>query len=444
MRKVYIRLFFTCISLLTAVVMIATVSYAWLVLSGSPSVNGISVLIGGGQSILLAPDLTQEVEVDGQKVTVHYPGKFSNTLDFSKYETYNYLNEVSALSPVSSADGHYWLIPQYDEDGNLAEQFAVDDSLSHGNQTSGGGYVYVDYWLVSPGSEYDVRVSMDEKHGRGSYLVELPPVEKAEDGSLQLADSQNVTAASARVGFLVNTDKESTADMTAYTKSKAYQKAYTKLLGVYQKAGEAYDPADPVMTKNRFTIYEPNGTLHPLNAQMEGGYQITKPLQYDPWTKETKEVDLDPSILAVQKENQWISNKVGSSRLQQMFQAAVSGKGDLTQEQAAEYFYKTYLQNQVEQNLTAAAFIRDTSALYSADTTLAYPDETLVGADTVEALETAGASDGAVITRLERNVPQRIRMYIWLEGQDGDCRSDTQAVKGAAISLKLELAGSTE
>ena len=444
MRKVYMRLFFTCISLLTAVVMIATVSYAWLVLSGSPSVNGISVLIGGGQSILLAPDLTQEVEVDGQKVTVHYPGKFSNTLDFSKYDTYNYLNEVSALSPVSSADGHYWLIPQYDEDGNLAEQFAVDDSLSHGNQTSGGGYVYVDYWLVSPGSEYDVRVSMDEKHGRGSYLVELPPVEKAEDGSLRLADSQNVTAASARVGFLVNTDKESTADMTAYTKSKAYQKAYTKLLGVYQKAGEAYDPADPVMTNHRFTIYEPNGTLHPLNAQMEGGYQVTKPLQYDPLTKETKEVDLDPSILAVQKENQWISNKDGSSRLQQMFQAAVSGKGDLTQEQAAEYFYKTYLQNQVEQNLTAAVFIRDTSALYKAETTLAYPDETLVGAKTVEKLETAGASDGAVITRLERNVPQRIRMYIWLEGQDGDCRSDTQAVKGAAISLKLELAGSTE
>lgn len=424
--------------------MIATVSYAWLVLSGSPSVNGISVLIGGGQSILLAPDLTQEVEVDGQKMTVHYPGKFSNTLDFSKYDTYNYLNEVSALSPVSSADGHYWLIPQYDEDGNLAEQFAVDDSLSHGNQTSGGGYVYVDYWLVSPGSEYDVRVSMDEKHGRGSYLVELPPVEKAEDGSLKLVDSQNVTAASARVGFLVNTDKESTADMIAYTESKAYQKAYTKLLGVYQKAGEAYDPADPVMTKNRFTIYEPNGTLHPLNAQMEGGYQVTKPLQYDPGMKETKEVDLDPSILAVQKENQWISNKDGSSRLQQMFQAAVSGEGDLTQEQAAKYFYKTYLQNQVEQNLTAAAFIRDTSALYNAATTLAYPDETLVGAETVEALETAGASDGAVITRLERNVPQRIRMYIWLEGQDGDCRSDTQAVKGAAISLKLELAGSTE
>ena len=81
------RLFFTCISLLTAVVMIATVSYAWLVLSGSPSVNGISVLIGGGQSILLAPDLTQEIEVDGQKVTIHYPGKFSNTLDFSKYDT---------------------------------------------------------------------------------------------------------------------------------------------------------------------------------------------------------------------------------------------------------------------------------------------------------------------------------------------------------------------
>ena len=47
------------------------------------------------------------------------------------------------------------------------------------------------------------------------------------------------------------------------------------------------------------------------------------------------------------------------------------------------------------------------------------------------------------ITKLERNTPQRVRMYLWLEGQDADCRSDSTSVKASAIVVKLELAGAT-
>ena len=41
---------------------------------------------------------------------------------------------------------------------------------------------------------------------------------------------------------------------------------------------------------------------------------------------------------------------------------------------------------------------------------------------------------------LERNVPQRIRMYVWLEGQDVDCVREA-ALENFAIGI--ELAGST-
>ena len=56
-------------------------------------------------------------------------------------------------------------------------------------------------------------------------------------------------------------------------------------------------------------------------------------------------------------------------------------------------------------------------------------------------LDTAGAVDDVYIIELERNVPQRIRMFIWLEGQDVDC---TNLSGAASLILNLEFAGSTE
>ena len=59
----------------------------------------------------------------------------------------------------------------------------------------------------------------------------------------------------------------------------------------------------------------------------------------------------------------------------------------------------------------------------------------------VAQLKTAGATDDVYIIELERNVPQRIRMFIWLEGQDVDCTNVTEL---SSLMLYLELAGSTE
>ena len=52
----------------------------------------------------------------------------------------------------------------------------------------------------------------------------------------------------------------------------------------------------------------------------------------------------------------------------------------------------------------------------------------------------AGATDDAYIVNLERNVPQRIRMFIWLEGQDVDCTNDASA---SGFAVNIELAGSS-
>ena len=56
-----------------------------------------------------------------------------------------------------------------------------------------------------------------------------------------------------------------------------------------------------------------------------------------------------------------------------------------------------------------------------------------------ESVSVAGATDDVYITMLERNTPQRIRMFIWLEGQDPDCR--TLTAESRNFVLNLELAG---
>ena len=53
----------------------------------------------------------------------------------------------------------------------------------------------------------------------------------------------------------------------------------------------------------------------------------------------------------------------------------------------------------------------------------------------------AGATDDIYITVLKENVPQRIRMFVWLEGQDIDC---TNLDGSHDIVLGLELAGGNQ
>ena len=80
-------------------------------------------------------------------------------------------------------------------------------------------------------------------------------------------------------------------------------------------------------------------------------------------------------------------------------------------------------------------FIQNTDKLYAN-----LEEDHTVSWVTLGNMDKAGANESNSIVTLERNVPQRIRMFIWLEGQDADC------VSGASVSgfaMRIELAGST-
>ena len=221
MKKVYIKLIAITLTLMLSVSIVVMSSYAWLVLSQSPAAEGIQITIAGGNTILVAADMT-ETE-DGE--TYHYPGRFSDTLNFVQHDNYDYLSAIGGMTPVSTADGLNWYLPTYyglsDDEvqsgavltGTLKdiEDFRLDEALSHANLGSDetklieeGSYVYVDFWVVSPGSNYTLRVSTGED-SNGSYAIGLMTAEAGE-GGYTLVSGENDASAALRIGFLVNPD----------------------------------------------------------------------------------------------------------------------------------------------------------------------------------------------------------------------------------------------
>jgi hypothetical protein len=110
MGKIYAKLVGISLSLVLSLSVVVMSSYAWFVLSESPVITGIQVAIGGGNTVLIAPDLTG-AGPDGQ--TYHYPGRFYDTLNFNQHSSYAYLADLAPLSPVSTADGVNWMLPSY-------------------------------------------------------------------------------------------------------------------------------------------------------------------------------------------------------------------------------------------------------------------------------------------------------------------------------------------
>ena len=428
-KRAYIKIACTAAALLCAMAMIVMSSYAWLTASTSPVAEGIQVAVGGGSTILLAPDL---VNNEG----VHYPGAFGATL---RLDDLLDADAHSGLTPVSTADGLNWYLPvYYTEDdpevragtakaGDLKpyDQFLCDETLTHANLSADdesaaeGSYLYADFWVVSPGSRYELRVSTsNDASGAGSYVVDLPQVVETEDG-FAMQTPEYPASESLRVGFLVN--QNAAADSAAAYAANGGDQRYTTLMGGYQEKGK---PTSPLYSYNTFHIYEPNGSSH--SAQRETDYIATYPLGRN-----------DASVtgipvggrLSVQMASQWEKNKVND-----LFTASVQQAGDTaTAADVQARLYKNLAGR--SDYVNKGQFIQNTDKLYAN-----LEEDHTVSWVTLGNMDKAGANESNSIVTLERNVPQRIRMFIWLEAQDADC------VSGASVSgfaMRIELAGST-
>lgn len=441
MNKIIRKLITATLALILSAVMVVTVTYAWTTISTAPIVEGIQITIGGGHTILVAPNIAQTV--DGQ--TYNYPGYFGDTLNFTRYDQYDYLTELASLTPVSTADGINWFLPDYYDlnDAEVkngtavagqikpVEQFIRDSSLQYANISDSvegvpsGHYVYLDFWVVSPGSDYTLRVSRGDNDG-GSFVLELMNPVKTEEGKYTLAETAGGAMASVRIGFLADPAYVSDNTMRYYQNSLVYSDRYTGLKGsVNVDGGEQYSD------KCRFVIYEPNGDLHPKGES--GVYTVTSPLGFNGESVCFADIR---DRLSVQLSSRWKAAGDGGVSLEEVFQVAIAGKDISSVAEASDALYKKYLQGHFASYAVKGSFVKKTEDLYSYST-----DDGVVSNAELETLNTAGATDGAYIVKLEKNVPQRIRMFVWIEGQDVDCVNQANTID---FALSVELAGSNQ
>lgn len=437
-----------------------TSTYAWLTMSSSPVLEGLRVTVGGDNTIKVAADISAKTE-DG--TTVHYPAAFTEHLNLSLYSQYEYLVKLAGLSPVSTADGVNWFLPTYYkssdlevQNGNAAagtirpvQDFERDTALQHANLTEladsrAGHYAYFDLWVMSPSGDCDLRVATgtDPDDDSGSYVIALPDLSKGADGSFALNENASSVAASARVGFLVNTtplsgESGTTALLSAISENSNTGGSYNSLRGVYAEKGSS---TQNFHGSESFVIYEPNADCHP-GSTSDGGYIATYPVGADENGK-GKEQSVFTN-LTVQKQSTWKTDGTGKSLLAGQLEAALfqfktqlseEKMNALTAEQAAELFYAKYLQGQYSFLVQKGHFFPNSAAL---STGIDPNTRSIAGAE-LGTYKTAGATEDAVIVRLERNVPQRIRVFIWLEGQDADC---TGAAENLRFAVNLQLAG---
>lgn len=441
MKKTLMKLSAVGILALIALVVTVVSTFAWYSVSGTPELGGLQLNIGGSNTILIAPDITLVTE-DG---TVHYPGTFSDSLNFAQLSSYSYLKDIVSLTPVSTADGIHWFFPgDGTEDG--VSGFLMDDTYRYANLSAlpdddavHGSYVMMDFWVMAP-MDCSLRVSYGDADN-GSYVVSLPYPEKNADGEFVLGTPSDILPACVRVGFLVDTRTQRDGSMSAYTASSSFDEAVNHLKGVYGESGEEWD-----YYPTQFTIYEPNADVHSGESVYsitadgsvyrpceDGSYVKTYPVGYVDGAAQVVDVT---DRTTVQTATRWTEEN-GSLLVQQLFETFMLGEEGATDPLALfQEFSSRYLGYSGDAYLEKGTFIEETSDLSSV-----CDGDGVVKADRLNKLHTSTATEDVVIVELERNVPQRIRMFVWIEGQDVDCAN---VIAASGLMINLELAGSND
>jgi hypothetical protein len=396
-NKTKTKLFAAVITLLISLVMLVTASLAWLTISTKPEISGMQVQLFTGKALLIS---------DAED------GEYSQLLSLG-----GYFSGFVELRPVSTIDGVNWFLPDYESSGELKDpsEFILDDSLAHANvlkcNSDGtpldnlslrkaretGSYVYADIWLKTQEDYCDVRLSVPAV---GSTELDGWEIEQGTYGTWALASYEldGDTAimdlraqAALRVGFLTEQGTDNQR-FVIFEPNADMRSALNK----------------PEYSSDGITHYVP-GYLKDDNNYIEGYYIPTQPIGIN-GNSDGVLTDIDSNNLIIQFKSEW-----DGAKLQQ---ALSEGKRPCS--------------NEVSH---MGRFVKDNAALLTAldeNMHMAAMDEN--GGNTSVAAE-------ALIVRLKKDIPQKVRMFIWIEGQDVDCWND---IATGSFVINLELAGETK
>lgn len=438
------KMFIAGMSFVIALVLLATASFAWFTISTKPEVT-MQVALYTDRTLLLAND------IDG------VPGQFSQYLSLSE----NFAG-LAPLRPVSTADGINWFLPAYDtQTGELApvSEFILDNTLEHANvkvtdengrELTGddynaverkGYYVYTDFWMKTEEDGANVRLSVPALYGSaadrqagitgefgllgeelssavyGTYVVGEPALDNSDPSNPKIAQRQEQPETAIRVGFLVYQNEE-----TLETGSGGE----TLPFAVYEpnaglRAGAAGMEMDYVVPNENGTVHNTKEAyISGFTAQdavlANGNYVITQPIALGPDGKGMLG-SIAPENLIAQTSSIWdptetvktlSGQREGGNTRPNSNDIAVFGQ-----------FLKT-----------------DDRFVITGEEGQSQPLP-IEGENAEVASDIAGSH---IIVTLKKDTPIRVRLFVWIEGQDVDCWNDISA---GTCRINLELAGET-
>jgi hypothetical protein len=389
------KLIISGIFLTIAILLLVGASVAWFTISTKPEVGGMQVKLYTDRALLVS---------DSEN------GSYGQLLNLG-----DALNKYVPLRPVSTVDGVNWFLPTYMAAGPLKDpsEFILDNSLSHANikkYTSDGTeltgaalkaaqeqgyYVCAEFWLKTQEESCKVRLSVpsdassldDWEKEQGTYGTYALADYELKDNNLSVLDTRAQTAL--RVGFLIGKGT-STQRFVIYEPNADERSSLDKPSSSTSSTGDRY----VVGYDNSATDY------------LDGYYIPTYPI-----AKNASGVGaisgIDSGNLIIQRKSAW-----NTAALQTTLQnGKIPGS------------------NQVA---TMGSFIGNSVALINS-----------VDKNTGMASMTGNTAiaGGTTIITLTKNTPQKVQMFVWIEGQDVDCWNDIAA---GSFIINLELAGETD
>ncbi len=427
MNKNKTKLLMAAVMLTLSVVLLAGASLAWFTMSTSPEVTGMQVTLFTDRALLVARD---ELNAEGELT-------FDQSISLG-----DLFEDLAPLKPISTADGVNWFIPEYhpttgellspaefklaniDVNANVKMVYADGSPLSEADAFIAGNngyFVYCDFWLKT---EYedgcDVTLSapnivlgnrdnahleswetdLNHRHHGvfGSYALAM--YEKNEDEATNTANPvyriDNNVQTALRIGFIIYDENGNPEDRfviyepNADQRSSAIGKPAGGELGNYVHGYE---------------IETDQATGEPTNY-LSDTYIPTRPIGLGTDGKGTL-VDIAPDDLIVQLAGKWDLEKVKKKVM----------AGETPNSMDVDTFGR---------------FVKNTSAL------LAQPN--YYNFKTTTTLEMDLGSSSTVV-HLGSEEAKKIRMFIWLEGQDPDCWND---IASGSFVVNLEFAAQTD
>ena len=494
MQKFKIKIYLAGLSLLMALVMLVTASVAWFTISTAPEISGIQVGIFGDRTLLLSDD-GEDFE---QYIDLSY--EFSCLAPLHPVSTVDGLNwylPTYDLLTGALKDPTQFIFDNTLEYANvsiLAEgatkdnpQLLTGDDLQ--KQSDKGYYVYADFWMMTeeeygcnvrlsiphyanfdddPGSDFmtafnrqkDAKAEV-EQGAYGSYVLNSSFA--LEDGEVVMASREAET--SMRVGFLLNPqmlDPKNENDIlnSDYIESlnnkseEGEGESESESEGESETEGESeseekeeLDPTTYDSIKDKFYIYEPNadrrsaankpvGTDDTPQSEVDyiKGYRFNISNYKDDTYFVTQPIG-GPVTAGTDTQTQ---NKVNTTATVvdiPQDRLIIQKASDWNMESLEETLNKGQVPNSNDVFYPMGGFLK-TTTVYTA---LTADDANNTRMAEVEEMPTDIAGSNVIVT-LKKDTPLKVRLFIWIEGQDVDCWNDIAAGR---FIVNLELAGET-